>query len=403
MHSKISVMPRARLSVLSLCLALCFSAMATQTEAASRLGGGSSVGYSRSSSGSYSSKPAGSSYSSYGNTRTSYGSTYGKSANSTGSSAAAGSSSARLGGGQTLGVQRPAAGAAGTTVMNSTGSSTLPAPINRNPAGTTAVPSAENKRNWVAPAVVGAAAGAALGYAIGHSGNNEQQQPPMQNGSYNNGGGAYYPQQGMSSNSGVMPPQMAQNAPMPMQTAPQPESGGSHWFLWLLLAGAAFFAWKKGVFARLAGQAATGGNAGNATRPAINVPQIGEQSGEQRMGLLAGDSLSQSAFVERAGSCFDLLQLANREADVSALGEFATPEMADVLRPQLLQGGGNAARVERQQATVMAWLPEEQPPLASMRFEAIAHAEGGQEHFAEIWNFQHVQGAWRLAGIEQAG
>lgn len=398
MHSKISAMPRARLSALSLCLALCFSAMATQTEAASRLGGGSSVGYSRSSNSSYSSKPAGSSYSSYSNTRTSYGSTYGKSASSAVSNTATGGSSARLGGGQTLGVQRPPAGTTGTTVMNSAGNNTLPAPINRNPAGTTTIPSAENKRNWVAPAVVGAAAGAALGYAIGHSGNNEQQQTPMQNGSYNNGGGAYYPQQGMSSNSGVMPPQMAQNAPMPMQAAPQPESGGSHWFLWLLLAGAAFFAWKKGVFARLAGLAATGGNAGNVARPAINVPQIGEQ----RMGLLAGDSLSQPAFVERAGRCFDLLQLANREADVSALGEFATPEMAEVLRPQLLQGGGNAARVERQQATVMAWLPEEQPPFASMRFEAIAHAEGGQERFAEIWNFQHVQGEWRLAGIEQA-
>lgn len=418
-----------RQTTLSVCLGLCF-VLAAQEALAARVGGGSSGGYSRSS--------GGSSYSgshSYSNTRTSYGSSYGNKSSSTALPAPTNTtSSARLGSSQSMGVQRPANTGSSTgtgtgMVMGGTGGNTaMPVTTNRAPITNqtnTAQQGSDGKRSWVAPAVVGAAAGAALGYAIGHSGNDKAQQAPapqqtgmggmsgmsggFEGGNTGGGGGGYYPPQ-VGQAAGVAPAP----APMPAPMAPaQPQnSGGTNWFLWLLLAGGAFWAWKRGLFARFfPGTAAAGntGSNGNSARTIVAPPVNGlnDFRGNANTfntfdGVAENVTLNQTEFVNRAGRCFDLLQLANREGDTSALNDFATPEMADLLRPQLQHADGSGSRVERLGSTVIEWLPQEKPPFASIRFEAVSHNPNGKENFAEIWNFQHLGGDWRLAGIEQS-
>lgn len=357
------------LAISTVSLAVIISSLPNPADAApSRLGGGSSSGYSRS---------GGSN---------NYGYSYNKRSSNTTPNNTAGvagntTNNYRVGAGQAVGVQRPT-----NTATNMSGNG-MTIPAAPGTAGGLNNPNLANANNqsrgsWVAPALAGAAAGAAIGYAVGNSGDNK---PVAANG---------HAMTGNSQLDGSVPQTNAPVASANGVAPVVPQSSGSNWFLWLLLGGAAFWIWKKGFLSpNRAGAGSTGNN---------SLQRTGFGTGGATIANQTGRALNHADFLDRAKDVFDRLQAAHRQAQRNVLGEFATPEMVAALAPQIPNvPSADSIEVRQQNAVVVDWLPNEQPPFASVRFTGVANLPQGAETFVEIWNFQFVQGNWYLAGIEQ--
>lgn len=367
------------LAISTVSLAVIISSLPNPADAApSRLGGGSSSGYSRS---------GGSN---------NYGYSYNKRSSNTTPNNTAGvagntTNNYRVGAGQAVGVQRPT-----NTATNMSGNG-MTIPAAPGAAGGLNNPNLANANNqsrgsWVAPALAGAAAGAAIGYAVSNSG---ESKPVAA------GNAASVPATGATGNAqldGSVPqtntPVASANGVAPVV----PQSSGTNWFLWLLLGGLAFWVWKKGFLSP------------NRARAGNSMQRTGMPGGSQNGFGFGGASISGTGnralnhadFLDRAKDVFDRLQAAHRQAQRNVLGEFATPEMVAALAPQIPNvPSTDSIEVRQQNAAVIDWLPNEQPPFASVRFTGVANLPQGAETFVEIWNFQFVQGNWYLAGIEQ--
>jgi predicted lipid-binding transport protein (Tim44 family) len=115
-----------------------------------------------------------------------------------------------------------------------------------------------------------------------------------------------------------------------------------------------------------------------------------------------------SGFVKHAKKSFLDLQVANDSGDVSAIRDFATDEMFEVLKQDIEARGASGQRTDVMtlDADLLEVVTEGDAHWASVRFSGlIREAEGGTpERFEEIWNLRKPadgSAGWMLAGIQQ--
>jgi len=306
------------------------------------------------------------------------------------SSSSSSASSSRLGGGQSLGMQRSQvvnnARAGGTTTYNgqSAPSSAYPGGVNpyANYQGNT--PPApgyvrNSMGNWVLPAAIGAAAG----YALGHATSNNT--PAVVN---NSAGGNYG------------------------DTAPGYGSGGSGGgmgslfpiLLLALLGGGAYYLWKK---------TRTGAtpNRNNAfSSPGGNVANFGATSGASMgAGNMAGgfnplEGIGQE-ILGSAKQFYGNLQDLNNRGDLRGLEAATTPDLYRLLAAEIHnRSQPSQTEVVRMETRLLDVSEEGDQYIASVRFIGAVREGYGQpdEAVDEVYHFVRPRngGPWKLAGIE---
>lgn len=292
----------------------------------------------------------------------------------------------RIGGGQSIGMQR-------STVMSSVRSA--PAPVQAPaPLASVARPSAQSipmapsaaasvkkDRSWVAPALAGAAVGAAATYALSDHGNHQAPQQyapaPAQP--------QYAPQVGQGYTGGV---QGGYAAPMtaPAVAAPQSSSGfgfGSLLVL-LVLGGVGFMAYRMVT-----------GNQSSKTSSGIKsaTPVASAVSGS-------------SDFAVTAKQFFIDLQNLNNAGDMDALKQKTTPDIYEALAHDIhTRTAASTTSVVQLNAEVVDETTEGSRRIVSVRFiglvsESPNHAPDAVD---EVWHFVQEAGdtRWKVAGIEQ--
>lgn len=308
----------------------------------------------------------------------------------------------RIGGGQSIGMQR-------STVMSSVRSA--PAPVQAPaPLASVARPSAQSipmapsaaasvkkDRSWVAPALAGAAVGAAATYALSDHGNH---QAPQQ----------YAPA-----------PAQPQYAPQPQQYVPQPQ---------------------QPQYAPQVGQGYTGGVQGGyaapMTAPAVAAPQsssgfgfgsllvllvlggvgfmayrmvTGNQSSKTSSGIKSATPVASavsgsSDFAVTAKQFFIDLQNLNNAGDMDALKQKTTPDIYEALAHDIhTRTAASTTSVVQLNAEVVDETTEGSRRIVSVRFvglvsESPNHAPDAVD---EVWHFVQEAGdtRWKVAGIEQ--
>lgn len=275
----------------------------------------------------------------------------------------------RLGGGQSMGMQRDSVM---SNVRNPAASTTNPSTYVPAPSSSvspqTAAPQQGYRPGWGTVAGAAALAGAA-GYAMG----NHEGAPGtlMQNapaGGYNGGD------------------QMMQNGAVNGFGAMQPHSSGGSWFWVLLLlgaCGAGFYYLSRRQATVFSG---TKGGFGNASISS-GLPPIS-----------SGGFKSNDSIYSIAEQLFRDLQAVNNSGDAAQLRSLCTPALAAELESSL---GGNT-----QIMSVRATVVDDSDAVASVHYQSVIMEDGRHpEEIDEVWHFvrnQQSSGSpWLLAGIEQ--
>ncbi len=114
-------------------------------------------------------------------------------------------------------------------------------------------------------------------------------------------------------------------------------------------------------------------------------------------------------FGRIAKMIFVRMQAANDRADLNDLRSFTTPELFASLRVDLLERGdqGQQTDVLGVEATVLELAEEDGQQIVSVRFEGTLReqAEAEPVAFNEVWHLvkpTDAEGAWRIAGVQQA-
>ena len=281
--------------------------------------------------------------------------------------------SGRLGSGQSVGMQRP-------QVMQSTRTPPPAAPVGpiapvqqAAPAPVAPVAPAPGTPGWVKPALAGAAVGALAGYALSNHG--------AGNGAVNGNGNG---NAGFNSNAagGAL--------------APAPGSSGlgglTGLLVLLLLAGAAFFVWRKyrsGGLARSTQGGSGGQGYGNAPALAPAPSLIGSTNLPAPAGL---------APLEAFRSLQDFNSTGNKEA----LRRVTTPAMFAELEGAM---GSAPLRILALNASVQDVTEEPHQTVASVRYTGeVTEGVNPPEPIDEVWHFvlpRSSPAVWQLAGIEQ--
>jgi predicted lipid-binding transport protein (Tim44 family) len=291
---------------------------------------------------------------------------------------------ARVGGGRSMGAQRPSvtpraqapqtapqaapqantpSGAASNPVMPATPGATLPA---RPAAPAAAAPAASGASRWLGP-IAGIAAGLGLAALLSHFG--------------------------------------------------LPEGLGTFLLLALLAIGVVFAV--RLLFGRRAPREplAYAGPDRAGTTPTFDKAAIPEWGGAQRIEPKLGGGVTPAfgksfppgfdavAFAQHAKQQFLQLQAAHDAGDRAALRDVLTPEMyAEVLR-DLEAGARPSTEVVTLDAEVLEVVTESDRHWASVRFTGKLREDGGSpQAFDEVWNLSKpVDGktGWMLAGIQQ--
>lgn len=115
-----------------------------------------------------------------------------------------------------------------------------------------------------------------------------------------------------------------------------------------------------------------------------------------------------AGFVKQAKRSFLDLQAANDAGDASAIRDFATDEMFEVLRQDIEGRGPSGQRTDVMtlDAEVLEVVGEAGMHWASVRFSGMIREDedGAPQPFEEIWNLQKPadgSAGWMLAGIQQ--
>ena len=283
---------------------------------------------------------------------------------------------ARVGGGRSMGAQRPSVaprasapptatppGAASQPVMPATPGATLPA----KPAmPATPAPAASGMSRWLGP-IAGIAAGLGLAALLSHFG--------------------------------------------------LPEGFATFLLLGLLAVGVVFLV--RMMFARRQPREplAYAGSPRAGTTPTFDKSAIPEWGGAQRVEPVLGSRRSRPAspsvppgfdaagFARHAKQQFIALQAAHDAADRAALKDVLTPEMYSEILRDLEAGPRPATEVVNLEAEVLEVVTEGERHWASVRFTGKLREGGGvPAAFDEVWNLSKpVDGksGWMLAGIQQ--
>jgi predicted lipid-binding transport protein (Tim44 family) len=283
---------------------------------------------------------------------------------------------ARVGGGRSMGAQRPSVaprasapptatspGAASQPVMPATPGATLPA----KPAmPATPAPAASGMSRWLGP-IAGIAAGLGLAALLSHFG--------------------------------------------------LPEGFATFLLLGLLAVGVVFLV--RMLFARRQPREplAYAGSPRAGTTPTFDKSAIPEWGGAQRVEPVLGSAaitpgvakfppgFDAAGFARHAKQQFIALQAAHDAADRAALKDVLTPEMYSEILRDLEAGPRPATEVVNLEAEVLEVVTEADRHLASVRFTGKLREGGGvPAAFDEVWNLSKpVDGksGWMLAGIQQ--
>ena len=284
----------------------------------------------------------------------------------------------RLGSGQSAGMQRP-------QVMQSTRTPPPAAPVQQAvPAPVAPVAPGPGTPGWVKPALAGAAVGALAGYALSNHNTGAGNGAVNSNDNGNGNGNA-----GVNSNA----------AGGALATAPVSSGlgGFTGLLLLLLLAGAAFFLWKKYRAGNLLRSAQGGYGAqgysgqGHGSAPAFPpAPSLGGSAN-----LLAPAGL---APLEAFRSLQDFNSTGNKEA----LRQVTTPGMFAELEASM---GSAPLRILTLNASVQDVTEEPQQTVASVRYTGeVTEGVNPPEPIDEVWHFvlpRSSHAVWQLAGIEQ--
>ena len=283
---------------------------------------------------------------------------------------------ARVGGGKSMGVQRPSvapraatpststpSGAASQPVMPATPGATLPA----KPAAPAAAPAPSGASRWLGP-IAGLAAGIGLAALLSHFG--------------------------------------------------LPEGFGTFLLLALLAIGVIFVV--RMLFARRAQSerplAYTAGRSAS-TQPAFEMPPAPQWGGGDRVEPTLASAAQPArgtfppgfdamGFARHAKDQFIRLQAAYDAGDREALADVMTPEMVGEILRDLASGAQRGpTKVERLDAEVLEVETERDRHWASVRFTGmLREGDGPSIAFDEVWNLvKPADGSsgWLLAGIQQ--
>lgn len=292
----------------------------------------------------------------------------------------------RVGGGQSVGMQRPEVMQAARTTpppaqqvtpVQSRALGTVPA---QSPA-TTAGPGTPG---WVKPALAGAAVGAIAGYALSNHGTPAQAG----NQGYANNGYApnTVPQEQYSQG---QPHPQTQVAPQQQEYAPGQSSSGMGFFGYLVLFGllvGIFLLWRK--FYK--------GETFQQTMDNLKPPQFTDASSPAPVYPSAKTAIGLD-YLQR----FHDLQKWNGANNVVALQKATTPELFEILKPSI---GAGQTTVLKLSGEILDVTTEPHQTVASVRFTGVISENGGpDEALDEVWHFVQVTDNhdWFLAGIEQ--
>lgn len=304
------------------------------------------------------------------------------------SSSTSSAASSRVGGGQSLGMQRSQvvnnARAGGTTTYNgqSAPSSAYPGGVNpyANYQGNTP-PAPGYVRNsmgsWVLPAAIGAAAGAAAGYALGHTTSNNT--PAVINNSA--GGGNYGDNAPTYGNGGGNGGGMGTLLPI---------------ILLALLGGGLYYFWKKTRTASPSGRS-NGFSSSNGN--VMNMSQPNPASAYNPLEAIGQEILGS------ARDFYANLQNLNNRGDLRGMEAATTPDLYRLLAADI-QNRAQASQTEvvRMETRLLDVSEEGNQYIASVRFSGAVREGYGQPEDAvdEVYHFVRPRngGPWKLAGIE---
>lgn len=300
-------------------------------------------------------------------------------------SAPAPATPARVGGGQSIGMQRPSVmeSVRKSPTVASAPSASSNSYSNSGYQATPRAPIAEKKdRSWVAPAAIGAAVGAAATYALtDHDSHPAPAQVQQQ----------YVPQptsgQGnVSGYQGGVSAPMAAPAPQVVMVPPQqaPASSSSSGFvtfmLLMVLGGIGYFAYRR------------------ISKDADVRPATGS--------AVAAVRNSDSELAETAKQMFINLQKLNNEGNLDALKRQTTFDVYSALKSDIEnRAQPSTTSVVQLNATVVDKKSEAEDKLISVRFTGLVSESEDRSPDAidEVWHFiqRFGQSDWKVAGIEQ--
>lgn len=300
----------------------------------------------------------------------------------------------RLGAGQSSGMQRPQVmqsvrtpppPSSGPAPAGQAQSAALPAPSPIAPSAPAVAPG-PGTPGWVKPALAGAAVGALAGYAI----SNHNAAPGGGNGSGSAGANANYGDP--SAGGGALAGAASQGA--------SGMGGFGGMALLLLLAGAAYFFWRKRKASPLAqfAQFAQGGR---------GAPSDGAGRYDAAPGFASLAPAPSSASLEAPAGlvplqAFRSLQDFNSFGNKDALRQVTTPDMFAELEPGV---GSAPLHILSLSADVQDIAQEAEQTVVSVRYKGtVSEGTNLPEHMDEVWHFVKARNAgdnWLLAGIEQ--
>lgn len=347
------------------------------------------------------------------------GSSPSRSSSATASAPRATAPASRVGGGQSMGMQR-------SSVMDAVRSRPAPAPAaapmmaprapmmqQSAPRVSSPVPAqapapvAKKDRSWVAPAAVGALAGAAATYALADHGNH--QAAPQQPQQYASPQQQYVPQQQQQYVPQQQPVQpyvqqpVQQYAPAPVAnggyaaapqyapqyapaSAPKESSGGFMGFVLVMaLLGLGYFMYRKSKSSAPVGRSQ--GSSPSFAAPASKP--VSYDTDEEAM----------------AKKFFNELQELNNKGNLVRIKEMTTSDLYAVLEHDIqTRSGESRTSVVSLNAEVVANDREGDRDVMSVRFTGLVSESSDlpPDAIDEVWHFvQEPNQAWRLAGIEQ--
>jgi len=142
--------------------------------------------------------------------------------------------------------------------------------------------------------------------------------------------------------------------------------------------------------------------------PSQTTPAGGEPDYRAQFTRRIPEGFNVDAFLRQAKKSFIELQSANDRADMQAIRELATDEVANAIRDEIAARGETRQHIDivTLNADLLELVTESGMHWASIRFSGMLREEDGgvPTPFEEVWNLQKPaagDAGWLLAGIQQ--